>query len=317
MDREAATVLLILLVLGILWYAERGPSIGGGPYLEPTFENQEKRQSFSKQEYKSFEPEKSAIQKFGQPQSSVIRTQTPIQTLTQIQPLQIASKDSLYKNKVYLSIANAMAEEPGREYLELFIPWNAEIDNIPITGWKLENSRNEEVFIGQGAYLVYSAEVNQERDIVLKKDEKAYLITGRSPIGTSFRTNICAGYFEQFQNFEPSLSKWSCPYPKDENKLYSANLSDVCLDYIERLPACQMPLPAARDPLSLDDGCVKYISENINYNACVEAHKFDENFYSTKTWMIYLGRDKEFWKQRRETITLYDADGKMIFQSKY
>jgi len=309
MDREAATVILILLILGSLWFLNSGSfTIGGGPYLEPNFENPETRQSFSKQEYQTFSQERTVPKKT--PASRQAQTQVQSGSL-----LPLTSPKPSYKDKVHLRIANARSEETDKEYLELYISRDSAFDDISITGWKLENSRNEEIYIGKGAYLVYSAQVNQERDIVLKKDENAFLITGRSPIGTSFRTNICSGYFEQFQDFYPSLSQ-RCPYPASEEKLKTSHLSDICLDYIERLPSCQTPFPQDPLALALDNDCAKYISENINYNGCVNIHKFDNDFYA-KTWMIYFNRDKEFWKQKRETITLYDIDGEMVSEMRY
>ena len=219
--------------------------------------------------------------------------------------------ESVYKSKVRLARGTASEADPNKEYIELQASSNNQ-KLMPITGWVLKNSKNEEMKIGKGAYFVFSAQINQEIDILLAPGAKVYVNTPRSPIGANFQTNICTGYFEQFQDFIPSLRK-DCPHPyKDISP--SANLKDKCLDYIERLPRCEMPINNI--PWDLDDACRKYLSENINYNSCVANHRKDKNFYSNE-WRIYLGRGKELWKSRRETITLYDQLGKIIDSISY
>lgn len=298
MDEDAAWVMLFLLVLGLLWFATKGPSFGagGGPSLEPRFAGEE-------------------ISRDSENQGSELSSSGTEGEREVSAPIgeQEISRQKEQKLVLNLSAAGAREENPRKEYLELRISSDSEKDNISITGWTLKNSRNEKVKIGQGAYLVYSGQVNQENDIALKKDERAYIITGRSPAGASFRNNVCTGYFEQFQDFEPSLRK-DCPYPRDDEKIKNSGLKDGCLDYIDDLSQCFMPVKDI--PLNLDDSCRNYISENINYNGCVNNHRTDENFYG-KTWMIYLSRDQEFWKEKRETISLYDQNNKLIAETKY
>jgi hypothetical protein len=220
------------------------------------------------------------------------------------------SAESAYKYKAVLNVGYAAKKsDPQKEYLEIKV--SSQNDKpLRLTGWILVGKQGLDIKIGQGAYLVYSAQVNPQQDIFLQPGEKAVIVTGESPIGTSFRLNKCTGYFEQFQDFEPSLPK-DCPEPEDEN--LPSNLNDQCLDELERLPRCEMLISI---PWELSIPCQNYINDKINYKTCVEAHKNDADFYKPD-WRIYLGRNEELWKNKRETIILKDENGKIIDWKSY
>ena len=83
---------------------------------------------------------------------------------------------------------------------------------MKITGWKLKGKTGLDIAIGQGASYIYSNVASQpQENIYLKPGEKAIIITGKSPLGTSFKLNKCAGYFEQFHEFAPELNI-DCPF---------------------------------------------------------------------------------------------------------
>lgn len=220
---------------------------------------------------------------------------------------------SLYQGRVFITAGRSKEIDPAREFITVSFASRSEGEDTNLTGWKIKTSRGEEFKIGEGARLPYSSAINPQSDIILKRGERANIITGRSPIGTSFATNICAGYFNQFQQFHPSL-RTSCPHPSDEPKIASAGLNDTCLNYIERLSACQIPL--SQKPFNLNSECLNYIEENVNYNGCVDAHKSDADFY-TGTWFVYLNRDREIYKSSREIISLYDKSGLLIQSISY
>jgi len=204
-----------------------------------------------------------------------------------------------------LSIPSPYATEPNDEYLWL----RAVGGSLNITGWRLKSAATgKEAVIGRGAALPYSAQVNIESDIVLRPGEEALITTGRSPIGVSFRLNKCTGYFEQFQDFTPPLRQ-ECPAPREELTLIGPrNLSDFCINYIEGLPSCAMDIAPA---VGLPPECVAFITEKINYNQCVANHKSDADFAGSE-WRVFLGRTEELWKERRETIELYDRAGNLV-----
>ena len=216
--------------------------------------------------------------------------------------------DSALAEKLTLSTGSAFAENPNEEYIEIFAS-SANEKKIVITGLTLGNSRGESFAIGEGAYLPYSGQVNPEQAVALEPGGRAYVITGPSPIGSSFRLNSCTGYFAQFNSFEPRLRE-DCPRPEDEAN--TGGLSSSCLDFIETLPSCRqvVEVPEA------DNECRVWVSSEINYSKCVERHKPDQDFYKNE-WYVYLKRSSEIWKARRETITLRDQQGKTVDSVSY
>jgi len=57
--------------------------------------------------------------------------------------------------------------------------------------------------------------------------------------------------------------------------------------------------------------CAVFIGSKINYNSCVKKHKNKKGFY-TASWRLFLNRGKELWKSRRETLKLFDSNGKLV-----
>lgn len=151
--------------------------------------------------------------------------------------------------------------------------------------------------------------------VTLAPGAAAYLITGRSGNGISFQLNSCTGYFANTQNFSPSVPR-ECPSPLAEPLPPPPNqLSDACLDYIATIPSCTVP---SSIPLQLqgDGNCQAHVFNKINYDTCVSLHKNEPGFYRGD-WRLYLGRDSRLWRERRETIELLDADGKLISSYSY
>lgn len=182
-------------------------------------------------------------------------------------------------------------------------------EKVLITGLKFQSvSSGNVVEIPKAVPLFFQNQLNVEEPIYLSPGETAYVITGRSPLGTSFRLNECTGFFNQFQTFNPSLPL-RCPKPREEDLPPPPNIyNDACRDYINSLPSCRVIISP---PASISPECKRYVSEEINYTKCVERRKNDGNFYDP-TWQIYLGRDSALWKSRRELIHLVDLDGKVI-----
>lgn len=278
--------LFFIIVIAIVWYFTGGPtrpSATSGIFLERPLEKHEEELKKTTEQITSGET-------------------TP--------PQELSPDESLYKSKAVLEVGYAAKEtDPQREYIKIRA---SSQNNSPlrITGWSLEGKGGLDIKIGKGAYLVYSAQVNPQEDIFLKPGEGAIVSTGESPIGTSFRLNKCTGYFEQFQDFYPSLPK-ECLYPDEEILL--PNLDDKCLDYLETLSRCEMQISI---PPGLSNACQTYINDKINYKTCVEVHKNDSDFYKPE-WRIYLGRREEIWKNKRETIVLKDENNKIIDWKSY
>lgn len=222
----------------------------------------------------------------------------------------IPKEKSEYKDIITVRARNVEVEDAQEEYFTIKLS-SKNKEPVNITDWIIQNNQNEKFFVGRGSYLPYSARVNIEKDIILEPGEEAIIISGKSPIGVSFKQNICTGFFTQFQNFTPSLKR-SCPMPSKTPGL--DDLTDYeCIDYVESLTRCVMPIS---HPFNLKNSCIDYVNEHINYNGCVNDYKNSEDFY-LQNWMVYLAREQEIWKGTRGTIKLFDEFGRLIKEVGY
>ncbi len=232
----------------------------------------------------------------------------------QIQLEQDKLTQSRYKGLVKLYNINRTSDS-DREYISIIVEDNA-TTTIPVTGWVLKSlSTGIQVSIPKGTYLYFLRMVNVEDNIILTGGDKLYLITGMSPIGLSFLINKCTGYLGQFQNFVPYLSS-NCPLPKNEDlsSIPRLVINDKCFDYIDYMSRCRVPTDPL--PVNWSAECKNFITNKINYSSCIDTHKSDKDFYM-KEWMVYLKRNERLWKDRRETVVLYDNEGKIVDTLKY
>ncbi len=228
----------------------------------------------------------------------------------------ISEDPSPYKELVSLSVGRARNSDPESEYVVLKTNKNIS-ERVPISRWRIESSVTlAGTTLGDAAYLPYSGQVNSELPVTIPENTTVYIITGRSPIGTSFRTNTCTGYFAQFQDFEPELRE-ECPLPEDEledNIFGSALPNDACLNFVENIDRCTLTLTEI--PVTVGSVCQNFIIEDLSYNGCVTAHKDEPDFYK-KEWWLYLDRDQELWKSSRERIRLLDENGLLVGSVSY
>ncbi len=208
---------------------------------------------------------------------------------------------------LYSHVRNASTT---KEYLQISLSRNAAAP-VRITGWWFESQiTGKAAAIPGGTAVPTTNGVNQKTSIILSPGEKAYIHTGGSPIGTSFRENKCTGYLNEFQDFSPSLSR-SCPRALNELQAYYGPyyLRDTsCVDYVKKISTCEADLfPSSK----LTRTCRDFARQYLNYNGCVAAHKNDPDF-SGKTWHIYLGYSKPLWRGRSEVIKLLDINGKTV-----
>ena len=152
--------------------------------------------------------------------------------------------------------------------------------------------------------------LNAPPDIVLEPGEDAIIISGRSPVGASFKENKCIGYFAQFQRFSPSLPT-NCPLPSDELAAnYGGNYirDAACIDYVNKLSRCQLVLSP---PTTVSGACQSFLVKYLNYNGCIDAHKNDKVFLG-KTWRISLGRTNSMWPTSHEVVKLLDTKSNTV-----
>lgn len=204
--------------------------------------------------------------------------------------------------------------DPNFEYIVLSVS-GASSELVPINGWRIESdSTGRSRPIPKGVILPTSGSINVEQAIYARGGDRLVLVSGRSPIGYSFRLNSCTGYFSRFQNFNPPL-EIQCIRPETYKLPARANqLEDRCLDYLESLPSCFLPTETV--PQHLSQECQSFIANNYNYNSCVSGSKDKTGFYKNE-WRIYLNSNDSLWKNRRETIRIIDAEGRLVTSVSY
>jgi hypothetical protein len=249
------------------------------------------------------------------------------------------SNKSIWSGKITLNSGNARYEDdPQDEYIGLYTNLS-EDEEVNITGWFLTNNKGNKliqvsydsinkgvtdiVYIPRGTNLPRSDRTSFQEDIVLGKSDRVYIVTGKSPdtypvlLNTSFRTNICTGYFSDTEDFSPYLSG-NCPNPDDE--VGATSLDDNCSLFVRGISSCtDMSLNSNQTEafFKLSNQCRSYIQEHFSYRGCLIYHGQDENFGQNE-WRIYLERPtKELWSEVNEVITLYDKEGKIIDEIRF
>ncbi|MEK9176832.1 MAG: hypothetical protein AAB923_00895 [Patescibacteria group bacterium] len=219
--------------------------------------------------------------------------------------------DSPYADKIYIGSTDVWAKDPKLEYIALEA--SGQLDKpVTVTGWSLIGSSGVVVKVGQAADLPFLGTVNAQGPITMGPRARVYLVTGRSPNGTSFRLNQCTGYFAQNQYFTPSLPI-ECPTPGYEfDQVFSHNLNeanDACVDTVNSLGRCAFI--GAAPTVNIGSACQYLILNILSYNGCINVHKSDPGFYKNE-WRVYFGRDQELWKNSRDEIRLLDENGKVV-----
>ncbi len=297
--RDLLIVVLLMVALGVAWYYTGGATneaARSGPFF-----------SFSRdQEY--------TLPVFTVPSVPRIKSgdspeDTPsVSTITNYLGT-FNEERSPYAEYVSLEESGARFGAPD-EYLTIRTAFNMP-NRITITGWRIESTATGYgATIPEAAELPFLGSVNVATPVSLAANQVVYLVTARSPNGTSFRTNVCTGYFEQFQDFEPRL-RLECPSPTEEADRYFAfgTLNDECYDILETLGRCTFNVQSI--PFSAGTQCEQFIHNELSYNGCINRHKNEPKFYKD-TWYLYIGRDQELWRSRSERIRLLDENGKVV-----
>jgi hypothetical protein len=226
---------------------------------------------------------------------------------------------SSYRTLVRLSVGSARDTEAEREYLVLRAD-SLNPTGVNISDWYLESYvTDESASIPRGDRIMDKWRSPQSEDIVLMPGETAYLITGDSPINTSFRENRCTGYLAEEDDFSPSLSR-SCPRPMDELERFGSRIDlddDDCYEFLERLGTCVTPEDETYTRSKVGGACSVFIENTFNYNDCVRIHRYDPFFDDTGNWRVYLGERNELWRSEREIIRLMDEADRVIAVIEY
>jgi len=296
-------ILLVLIGLGFLWV------LSGGPDRES-----------AKEPYIRFS-QISLPQAPGIPSASVRRAtddEGTDDTEDLLSTLPLGGPQSPHKGDIEILHNKRGAQEFAvqEEYIEIRAS-RRNASAIDISGWKLRSpvtKRTEE--IPEVTPLYESGILYDRTPLLLAPGETAIIVTGRSPVGNSFKENVCTGYLEQFQNFSPKLDR-KCPLPEDELPETLTNLITYgaeCVEYVDTLPRCEMQLTPP--PLNTKPECGTFIDENINYTGCVRLHKDDDDFFQDQ-WRVYLGLHRPLWNDRHDIVTLLDDEGRVVDSYSY
>lgn len=222
---------------------------------------------------------------------------------------------SPYYGKITMSsISGLFGDDPNQEYIYFYTNLDKK-EIIKINGWYLKSEiTGYFAVIGKAALLPFPF-TKTESDIVLQQEDRVYLTKGFSPIGISFRTNKCTGYFEENRTFVPSLSL-QCPRPIDEklpnfSSVYDRN--DECLDIIDNIYRCTtVSNQFVRDlPDTVSESCKTYMTTQINYNSCIALHFSDTDFPGNE-YRVYLNKFGPLWRKTHDTINLHDQNGLVV-----
>ena len=215
-----------------------------------------------------------------------------------------------------LTISLSRGTSAANEYV-LIQAASTNIVPIQLTGLALQSAVSHiTVTIPKAWRLPYPGGIGEGDTVMLAPGERAYIITGYSPNGMSFRLNSCTGFFSQGIGFTPSLPR-ECPSPARELSAdAAAQLTEACVDYISAFPGCTSPAGALPVHLANDGNCQAYVFTKISYGQCVALHKSEPGFYRPE-WRIYLNRGETLWRARREVIELLDANGKLVSAYSY
>ena len=319
MDDVAKTIIWILLGLGVLWVItgginrmEEGMFITSPTLTEPSkvygevpsFWDFLKRPAINL----STTPEEKIQTEIKKAQESAEQIEYDLEVIKE------KERASIYKNKIEISRNYGSRSDVDEEYIKLKVN-NLEGEKIHISDWKLRSAMTGvEVSLGNAVKLPYTSQINSSQAIFVSGGEEIIIVTGRSPIGFSFQINKCSGYLEQFQNFQPNLTK-NCPEVGDENLPITGpnSFNDACLDYIDSISKCETPL---NFPWDMQSECRNYLVINTNHNACITNYKNNSDFYKLE-WRLFLNRSDELWKNQREIIELLDGEGKLVDSYSY
>ena len=220
-------------------------------------------------------------------------------------PATALNKTSPYKDKIKISYVSGTSDNP--QYESATLDNRSDKEKISITGFMVENSRGERFVIPKG-YELPGFSASAQDLIFLRPGERATITVGKQNGQTDFRPNLCTGYFDEQNQYTPSLSR-QCPRKDTKNLL---NLSDRCLRIIDSTSYCRQ----ASSREFLDSDCSQYVNEHLTYAGCVRDYRARQDFYSNE-WLVWMQRSQEFFRNVREKIILRDQTGAVVDEYSY
>jgi len=229
---------------------------------------------------------------------------------SQESPTRNFGNPSPYAGRIAIRESSATESNPSIEFVELTAS-GSNTGPVLLANWSLQSVvSGVRVPLPQAASTFVMGVVNVVRPISLDPGASVYVTTAASPVGTSFRENICIGYLTELQTFTPELSG-ECPAPAemlpmnaDTIRTYGAS----CFDYLNSLSSCHF---TSNPPSNLSPSCRSFVVNSISYNGCVNAHKFGSSF-ALPTYRAYLALRSELWANSHDVIRLLDGEGRTV-----
>lgn len=188
---------------------------------------------------------------------------------------------------------------------------------VSTTGWSLQSALTRtRVTLPHAASAFVVGAANTIQPVRLSPGTTIIAASGVSPVGVSFRENICSGYLGQLQHYAPPFPA-VCPAPLDSipaTPETMASLGESCFDYLASVPSCTFPGGAT--PGSLSPACRATITERLTYNGCVRGYSSRADF-NTNRWRLFLGAQNPLWQRNRDAVRLLDAQGRTVATYSY
>lgn len=217
---------------------------------------------------------------------------------------------SPYAGRVAITENAATESSVSKEFIQLTASEN-NTEPVVITNWALQSAvSGTRAIIPPAAPLFVLGTVNTVQPIYLEPGTSVFITTAASPIGTSFRENICSGYLSELQTFSPELSS-ECPAPSEALPMNADTLriyGSSCFDYLNSLTQCHFPSTLPGD---LSPACRSFISNTSSYNGCVNTFR-NRIPFALPAFRVYLGLKSELWSNSHDVIRLLDAEGRTV-----
>jgi len=214
------------------------------------------------------------------------------------------SDDSPYKGKIYINWVSGTSSLAGNESIE--IENRSPQDRITITGFRMDNAAHESVIIPSGYELPGFASAADP--IVLQPGDHATISMGKQERRINFRENMCTGYFDETSVFSPGLNH-NCPRIQPTR---SVSYTDQCITAIESVGTCR----SLHTETYIGPACQAFVDAHLNYAGCVADSRGRPDFYSRR-WLIWMQRDREFFRDLVERVVLRDTQGKIVAEYGY
>lgn len=209
------------------------------------------------------------------------------------------------------SYGGVSANDPTLEYVILATDARNSAP-ISLAGWSLQSVKsNTRIYLPQGARALVAHQVPTLADVYLNPGERAIVTSGMSPVGVSFRENMCTGYLSQFQTFIPSLEE-RCPTAESEvlSEPDTTRTNDPrCVAFAEHIPRCRFYV--GEPPQNVTAQCYSFVRNMLTYAGCAIRHGWRPS-YGSDTWRLFLGEQHELWDGEHDIVRLFDREGRTV-----